>query len=103
MAAVTIDLAAVQPSRDIGSTTRKYHPTYTGPSLYVAGGDTGLAAALGVKQIVIVLGTITNGTTVLIPCYIQSTSKVQWFIATTGLEASGDLSAYSGVLLVVAQ
>jgi hypothetical protein len=101
MAAVTISLATVQPARDMGATTRRYFPTYTGPTLYAAGGDTGLATALGVGKIVTVLGTISNGTAALVPWFNQATGNLMWFTPTA--EAAGDLHLYTGVLEVIAQ
>lgn len=100
MAAVNIDLSTAP--RDLASTTRRYHVQYTGATLYVAGGDTGLADALGVGQVFEVLGTISNGTNVLIPFYDRTTGKLQWFDNGTGAEAAGNLSAYVGTLEVVA-
>ena len=101
MAAVTLTLA--NAPRDLGATTRRYFPTYTGATLYAAGGDTGLAEAIGIGKIFVVLGAISNGTNLLIPFYDQATGKLMWFDNSTGAEASGNLSGYSGALEVIGQ
>lgn len=106
MAAVNINLgSSVQPSRDMGHTTRRYMPTYTGPASYATGGDTGLLAALGVKTIVTVLGTLSNGTAVLFVKYVHSTEKLLIFSLATGAEVANaaDISTYTGVLEIIAQ
>lgn len=102
MAAVNLTLANDFP-RDIAATSRRYFPTYTGSAAYAAGGDTGLADALGIGKIFVVLGTISDGVDVLIPYYDQATGKLMWFNDGTGNEAAGDLSAFSGVLEVIGQ
>lgn len=106
MAAVNINLgSSVQPSRDIGATTRRYMPAYTGPVSYATGGDTGLLAALGVGQIVTVLGTLSNGSALLMVKYVHATEKLLIFSLATGAEVANaaDISTYSGVLEVIAR
>ena len=106
MAAVNISLSSsVQPSRDIGATTRRYMPAYTGATSYATGGDTGLLAALGVGQIVTVLGTLSNGTALIMVKYVHSTEKLLMFSLATGAEVANavDLSTYTGVLEVIAR
>ncbi len=101
--APTLDLNDLGQPRDVASTTRRFFPKYTGPTLYVAGGDGPLTTALGIGKIFAVLGlTLSNGTVILLGYYDATADKIKWF-DMAGAEASGDLSTYSGHIEVIGQ
>lgn len=73
---------------------------YTGPALYVAGGDPISGPVdLGCGEIYGCYGSISNGSAVLIPWWDYTNQKVKFFVPNTGAEAAGNLSAYTGTLL----
>ena len=103
MAAVNISLA--NAPRDVGATTRRFFPAYTGPASYATGGDTGLAAALGIGKIFAVLGlTISNGTLTYIGWYSTTTGNLLWFdMAGAQVANATDLSTFVGQFEVIGQ
>ena len=101
---MTLDLNNVGQSRDLGATTRRYFPQYTGP-IYATGGEAGLAAALGIGKIFAVLGlTISNGTNVLHGWWDATNEKIVWFAAAgTEVTDTTDLTDYVGQIEVIGQ
>src|SRR5262245_43250531 len=98
---MAVDLSAHGQPMDVSATARRAFPTYTGPTSYAAGGESGLAEACRLGFLYAVVGAIiSNGTTVLFGYYNHATEKLQWFDAA-GVEASGNLSAYSGTFEVI--
>jgi uncharacterized Ntn-hydrolase superfamily protein len=98
----TFDLT-IAPGQ-VESACRRQVVDYTGPSTYVAGGDPVTPDNVRMGKVFAVLGGIlTNGTVVLNAAYVASTGKLQIFVASTGVEATGDLSAYTGRLEIVGQ
>jgi len=77
---------------------------YTGPALYVAGGDpVNAPTELGMGEVYAVLGNIGNNggtvsTAILVPFFDYVTQKIMWFVPNTGAQASGDLSGFVGTL-----
>ncbi len=92
--------ANVFPARDRLNDRMVREVRYTGPASYAAGGDTALAADVGLSQIYGVYGVITNGSAVRVAIWNFTTQALQFFVPNTGAEASGDLSGYTGTLLV---
>jgi hypothetical protein len=87
------------PARDRLNDRMVRQVRYTGPSTYVAGGDAVNASnELGMAEVYSVLGTISNGTAVLISHFVYSTQKIMFFVPNTGVEVTGDLSTYTGTL-----
>lgn len=99
---MTVDLS-VAPAQ-VESTCRRQVCTYTGPTLYVAGGDALTPADFRMGKVFAVLGGyITNGSAVLLVTFVASTSKLYLTTVSSGSEFSGDASGYSGQLEVVGQ
>jgi len=72
---------------------------YTGPALYVAGGDpVNAPTELGMAEVYAAYGNISNGTAVLINVFHYTTQKLAWFVPNTGAEFAGDASAYTGTI-----
>lgn len=97
-----IDLTVAPPFTD--STQRRQVFAYTGPTLYVAGGDPIAPEDLRMGKLFAVLGgLITDGTLIRVVTYIPSTGKLFITVPDTGAEASGDLSTYTGRLEAIGQ
>jgi len=92
----TLDLS-IAPA-DISSTYRRQVATYTGPTLYVAGGDPISADDVRMGILFTVLGTITNGTNVLVIAWDALNNALMLFDNSTGAEFAGDASGYLGNL-----
>ena len=72
---------------------------YTGPALYVAGGDpVNAPTELGMAEVYAAYGNISNGTAVILVQFRYTTQKLQMFVPNTGAEFAGDASAYTGTL-----
>lgn len=101
----TLVQTAYKQSRDNWSTHKIQFVTYTGPTTYVAGGDSLTPADVGWSNFdgVVVMAAATNGTAVRELVYNPTTQKVLWYVPNTGSEATGDLSAYSVALLLIGQ
>lgn len=111
---MTLDIrqGAVGAPGDIGHTTRRLFPLYTGPASYVAGGDPGLLAALGIGKLFAVdLLALTNGTKLYLGVYTfagvgaQTADAIQVFDPTTGAEVAPgtNLSTYTAQFEVIGQ
>jgi len=107
---MTLDIrqGAVGAPGDVGHTTKRLFPLYTGPASYVTGGDPGLLAALGLGKLFVVgngaIG-LTNGTTLYIGVYNFTTDAIQWFDPSTKAEvpAATNLSAYTAQFEAIGQ
>lgn len=100
----TLATTAFKSPRDVWSTHKVQFYTYTGPAAYVAGGDALLPSDVGLGNIeaIIVTGSgAWSGTAMRLLTYDSVNQKMVWYVPNTGSEASGDLSAYSAVILVV--
>lgn len=97
---MTIDLS-VAPGAN-WSTQKAQIVEYTGPAAYVAGGDPVDPEEVRLGLIFGVFGAvITDGSAIRVGVYVPATGKLQWFVPSTGAEAAGDLSTFSGRLLFV--
>jgi hypothetical protein len=97
-------LSTIRQNRDNWSTHKVQVFLYTGPTLYVAGGDSLLPADVGWASFdgVDVLGVAYNGTnTVRLVGYDYTAQKFVWYVPNTGSEASGDLSTYTVRVLLI--
>lgn len=97
---MTISFASF-PARDRMNDRMVMQVRYTGPSSYVAGGESVLVPNdLGMGEVYSVQGTIGNGSAVRIPHFDYANQKLQWFVPNTGAEVAGavDLSGFSGTL-----
>lgn len=92
----TLTLSTIRQNRDNWSTHKVQLFLYTGPSAYVAGGDSLLPADVGWASFdgVDVLGVAFNGSATRLVGYDYTNQKFVWYVPNTGAEASGDLSAY---------
>lgn len=88
------------PARDRANDRLIRQVRYTGPAAYVAGGDpVNASAELGMAEVYAVNGAvISNGSAIRVGWFDYVNQKIVWFVPNTGSEASGDISAYSGVL-----
>ena len=85
---MTVDIS-VAPGAN-WSTLKAQIAQYTGPSAYVAGGETVDATQVRLGTIQAVLGAvITNGSAIFVGVDVASTGKLQWFVPNTGAEATG--------------
>lgn len=84
------------------NTLRRQVFQYTGPTLYVAGGDPLTPSDFRMGAIHAVLGGfIGSGTALRLVFFDEANGKLQIFVPDTGAEAAGDLSTFSGRLEVV--
>ncbi len=92
-------------SHDRWNNNRIRNGTYTGPVLYVAGGDLAtLQTDFGFSRVNnVFLGLAWNGTSVRLIVWDPTNKKIVWYVPETGAEASGNLSAYVAQILVVGQ
>ena len=87
------------PARDRLNDRMVRQVRYTGPNPYVAGGDAVNASSeLGMGEVYMAVGSISNGTALLLLFFDYTNQKLKWFVPNTGAEASGDLSAYVGTI-----
>lgn len=95
MASMTV-ISGVDPFDRSSSKIRKFYK-YTGPSTYVAGGDSVAADDVGMTSIeqIIPVGAAFSGSATRILAWDYTNQKIAWYVPNTGSEASGDLSAYS--------
>ena len=101
MAAVTLD-KTIAPNDQLA--IARFHVfTYTGPTSYATGGDTGLAEALGWGIVFAVFGgIISNGTASLLVYFVPATGALMVFdMAGAEITALTNLSTYSGRLAAV--
>lgn len=105
MAAITLDLTNLGQPRDMGATTRRYLAKVTGPASYATGGDTGIAASVGVGKVFAVLGAvISNGTLTYVGWWNPATDALLWFdMAGAQVANAVDLSTFTGQLEIIAQ
>lgn len=87
------------PARDRLNDRLVREVQYTGPTLYVAGGDPIGVNDVGMGDIFGVYGVISSGTAVLIVRWDYTNQKLMFFVPNTGAEAAGNLSTFSGTLL----
>ena len=94
---------------DVGHTTKRFFPLYTGPASYVTGGDPGLLAAIGLGKIFAVLGILLTtglaGSALYVGVYNPATDSIVIFNPTTGLEvaAATNLSTFTSTCEVIGQ
>ncbi len=102
--AVTITTTALAP-KDLSSTRRRQCLLYTGPTSYAAGGDTGLAAALGWGTVSALLGSvISNGTLTYLVWLNPATGNLMIFdMAGAQVSALTNLSTFTGRFEAVGQ
>jgi len=87
------------PARDRLNDRMVRQVRYTGPAAYAAGGDAVNAPTeLGMGEVYAAVGSISNGTAVLVLWFDYTNQKLMWFVPNTGAEAAGDLSTYVGTL-----
>lgn len=101
----TLSIANVKQSRDVMSTHKVQFLDYTGPSSYVAGGDSFLPSDVGWGNIEFIdLGQAFNGSNAVRNlAWDRTNQKIVWYVPNTGAEASGDLSSFSTRIMVVGQ
>lgn len=88
--------------RDVLSTHKAQFYVYTGPASYVAGGDSFTGDDVGLGNIDAILGGVAwNGSAVRLLVFDKTNSKIAWYVPNTGAEASGDLSAYTALIVVL--
>lgn len=88
------------PARDRLNDRMVRELRYTGPAAYPAGGDPiNPSNDLGMAEIYGVYGMLTNGSAIRIPVWDYANQKLLLFVPSSGAEASGDVSAYSGTLM----
>jgi hypothetical protein len=99
----TLVSTSFKSPRDNWSTHKVQFYVYTGPSTYVAGGDSFLPSdvGLGTIEAIIPCCVANNGTATRLIIYDTVAQKLEWYVPNTGAEASGDLSGYSVTLLVI--
>jgi len=90
-------------SHDRWNNNRLRVGTYTGPTLYTAGGDLAdLTSDFGFSRVTtVILGLAWNGSAVRLLVWDATNKKIVWYVPNTGSEASGDLSTYVAQILVV--
>jgi hypothetical protein len=100
---MTVNLT-VAPA-DLGATSRRQVAAYAGPASYVTGGDPMVPADVRMGKLFAVLGTISNGTAVLIPWWNTTTGTLLFFVPNTGAQVANgvDLSTYVGNLEFIGQ
>jgi hypothetical protein len=79
---------------------------YTGPTSYVTGGDAiaGSDVGCGTIDYIDFGGGAYNGSnSVYLPCWIQSTGKIIWYVPNTNAEVAPgtNLSAYTVSILII--
>lgn len=101
----TLSLSEFKAPRDNVSTHKAQFVRYTGPAAYVAGGDSFAPSDVGLGNIdaIDVCGVAWNGSATRLVAWDKTNAKLVWYVPDTGAEASGDLSAYSVVLIVYGQ
>lgn len=100
----TLTITAIKQARDVMSTHKVLFFDYTGPSAYVAGGDSFVPNDVGLGNIDFIdVAQAWNGSAVRLITYDKTNQKLVWYVPNTGAEASGDLSAYSVRIMVVGQ
>ena len=89
------------PARDRLNDRMVRQVKYTGPSSYAAGGDAFNTIQTGMGEVYAVVGaTISNGSAIRVGWFDYTNQKLLWFVPNTGSEATGDLSAYSGMITI---
>lgn len=97
----TLDFSQYR-AEDGSNTKRRIQVRYTGPSSYVAGGDSFVPADVKLGQIHVVDGFLAwNGSAVRLVTWDPTNQKMVWYVPNTGAEASGDLSAYKADIEVI--
>jgi hypothetical protein len=93
---MSIDLTTFR-AEDGSNTKRRIQGIYTGPSLYVAGGESLTPAMLKLGQLhQFDIEPLTNGSVILLARYDYVNEKLKVFDMAGAESAAIDLSTYSG-------
>lgn len=98
----TLVSTSFKSARDVLSTHKAQFYVYTGPAAYVAGGDSFTGDDVGLGNIDAIVGGVAwNGSAVRLLVFDKTNGKVAWYVPNTGAEASGDLSGYTALIVVL--
>lgn len=100
---MTVDLT-IAPA-DLSASCRRQVAALTGPNPYATGGETVTPTDFRMGKVFVILGSISNGTVLLLAHYDVATGKLIWFDNATGNEVvnGSDLSTYTGRVEVIGQ